>query len=81
MWGGGEDGARRYGSGTMARHYGSTLWLTLGMRRHFDEKNKGTRSDPTRGLGAAFPLSAAVEPIAHGGEPRGICVEQGGEGE
>ena len=38
-------------------------------------KGTGTRSDLTRGLGAAFPLSAAVEPIAHGGEPGGICVE------
>ena len=46
-----------------------------------DTEIEAQRSRRMRGLGAAFPLRAAVEPVAHGGEPRGIGVEQGREGE
>src|SRR5277367_4365535 len=42
-------------------------------------KSESAESGLTRGLGAALPLSATVEPVAHGGQPRRIGVEQGGK--
>src|SRR5580704_11735014 len=45
----------------------------------FRGESESARSSSTRSLGAALPLCAAVAPIAHGGEPGRVAVEQRGK--
>src|SRR6266446_9499103 len=48
------------------------------MTRNFDASC--CCSGSARSLGAAFPLGAAAEPVANGGEEGCVAVERGGEG-